>query len=403
MKIAFFLSDYPVFTETFIINEIFLLQKSKIDGKIWYEIERSEKQQPLVKKINYKTQKITSKIKANFTDIVKSHLYWLINHPLRYIFTIFLLPIKIGWIDIRSIIKAPLTAIQVKNFNPDLIYNHDSDNAYYHALLCSKLNKKPLTIIFHTYHLFHKSKHLKTKIKNSTLSIFQSEYSKNYALNKFKNLKNKNKLKVVSSVGINTKFFKNKNNSFKNKTLKIVVVCRLEKSKGLDSLIKSISILKKQKVPINCKIIGDGTQKEKLIKLKNSLKLDKEVKLLGKIPHNKKLIKYLSEAEAFVLPSLITKSGDRDMQPNAVKEAMSMELLTITSNLGGIEEVITDNKDGFILNNNSPQHIADKIKMVWQMPEEVKKDISKKARQKIKNKYEAGLINNQLINTFKNL
>ena len=62
MKIAFFLSNYPVFSETFITNEIFWLQKSKIEGKIWYEISENKEKQPNSKNIKFSTKKIPYKI-----------------------------------------------------------------------------------------------------------------------------------------------------------------------------------------------------------------------------------------------------------------------------------------------------------------------------------------------------
>ena len=403
MKIAFFLSNYPVFSETFITNEIFWLQKSKIEGKIWYEISENKEKQPNSKNIKFSTKKIPYKIlsKKNITLIIKAHFYWIKKNPIEYFKYIFIFPIKIKWINIRSIIKAPLVANQLKKYNPDLIYNHDSDNAYYLALLCSKLNNIPLITIFHTYHLFHRVKKIKTKIKESDAVIFQSEYSKKYVEKQLKNSILNKKLHVISSAGIDTNFFKKKKDLFqKEKIIKLITIGRLEETKGFNFLIQAISILKKQNFKVKCKIVGDGSQKKKLINLRNSFNLIKEINFLGKVPHNQKLIKYLSEAEMFILPSVISQTGDRDMQPNVVKEAMSMELLTIASRLGGINEVISNKKNGFLLENTSPEYIANKIKKVWLLSSKEKINIGTKARKTIINKFESQKINQQLISLF---
>lgn len=403
MKIAFFLSDYPVFSETFITNELLWLQKSAVEGKVWYEIKRNEEKQPTAKKINFPTQLVPKKIlnKKTLLSLVKAHWYWLSHFPLRYFQTLVFLPIKTRWLDVRALAKAPLIAQQVKEFNPSIIYNHDADNAYYFSLLCSRLTKTPLTVIFHTYHLFYQTKHLGTKIKESDSLIFQSKYSKKYAQNKAKIFQPSSKFHVVSSAGVDTHFFqKNKNFSFDPQKINIVTVCRLEESKGIHLLIQAIALLKKEKIQVSCKIIGYGSQEKKLITLRDSLGLSSEVRFLGKIAHSKNLIAHLSSSEIFILPSVMSHTGDRDMQPNVIKESMSMELLTLTSNLGGIKEVIQDNENGFLLKSNSPKYIAQKIKEVWSLSKKQKSTIMKRARETVKNKYESQKINKQLLSLF---
>ena len=148
-------------------------------------------------------------------------------------------------------------------------------------------------------------------------------------------------------------------------------------------------------------IVLKSRQKISNSKLRNEkYNLIKEINFLGKVPHNQKLIKYLSEAEIFILPSVISQTGDRDMQPNVVKEAMSMELLTIASRLGGINEVISNKKNGFLLENTSPEYIANKIKKVWLLSSKEKINIGTKARKTIINKFESQKINQQLISLF---
>ena len=407
MKIAFFLSDYPVFSETFITNELLWLQKSKIKGNIWYEVPRKGKKQPAIAKIKYPLQKIPSKIisKSSLKTIVAAHFYWLLKNPLIYIRTLLIAPLTMGWWRPKSLIKAPLVARQIESFQPELVYVHDADNASYHAIVCAKLCQIPLGIIFHTYHLFYQNKHLKHKMEKADFSIFQSEYSKKYAIKKTQlDTSNQPKLHVISSAGIDTDFFHKKTptpNKLNSKnTIDLITVCRLEETKGLDLLIKSIQILKKRGYAISCKIIGDGSQKKQLEKLRDSLSLTSEVSFLGKIPHSPSLIKYLSSAGIFILPSVIGKTGDRDMQPNVIKEAMSMGLLVVASNLGGIKEVIKDNQNGFIIQKVTPTTIASKIEIVHQLSDKEKGGVSGQARKTILNKYQAEKINQQLISLF---
>lgn len=404
MKIGIFLSSYPVFSETFVHNELLWLQKSGVDGKIWHELRGDPHKHPAIDKIFYPFLKTPYKIisKKNLFPIIKAHFYWLISNP-RVYFKFWWTPISLRWWKFRYLVKAPLVALQVKNFGANLLYVHEADHAYYYALLVAKLCQIPIGIIFHTYFLFSQTKHLPQKMKSADFIIFQSNYSKNYVKENFSiSHKHHQKLRVISTPGINTHFFqKNTEAKPKSATIKLITIGRLEESKGYHYLIKAIYLLKEKGIKTECKIIGYGSKEKKLIELTKSLKLSKEIKFLGKIPHNQKLIRHLSEADIFILPSIIDSRNDRDMQPNAVKEAMAMELLTITSDLGGIEEVITNQKNGFLIKNISTKKIAKTINDISQLSSRKKQLIVQLARKKIVDEYEINKTNQKLITLFK--
>lgn len=406
MRVAIFLSSYPVFSETFVHNELFYLQKHGIEGKIWYELNPNKSfLHPVIDKIFFPTTKTPHKIlnKTFFLLICKAHLYWFIKNPLKYL-AFWYKPFSLRWWDLRSIIKAPLIALQIKDFKADLIYVHEADRAYYYAVLSSVLCNVPVGIIFHTYFLFAQNKYLVQKVISADFVICQSKYSKNYIQSNFPIKKHYfSKIKVLSSPGVDTNFFTNiiESRKIKPNVIKLIVVCRLEKSKGCHFLIKAISLLKKKGMQVECKIIGYGSQKENLINLSKTLKLTKEILFLGAVPHNKKLIKHLSSADMFVLPSVIDEKNDRDMQPNAIKEAMSVGLLVITSNLGGIKEVVENGKNGFLLNEISANSIAKLITEVYSLETAKKNALAKAARKKIQDSYEINQTIKDLINIFK--
>lgn len=403
MRVAIFLSSYPVFSETFVHNELFYLQKNGIEGKIWYELNPNKSfLHPVINKIFFPTTKTPHKIlnKTFFLLICKAHLYWLIKNPLKYL-AFWYKPFSLRWWDLRSIIKAPLIALQIKDFKADLIYVHEADRAYYYALLSSVLCDVPIGIIFHTYFLFSESSHVVQKVSSADFVICQSQYSKSYIQNNFPIEKHYfSKIKVLSSPGVDTIFFKKFTNNTKHGTAKLVAIGRLEQSKGFNFLIESIALLKKRGVKVKCKIIGYGSQKNHLIALSKTLKVDKETIFLGAIPHDSRLIEHLSNADIFVLPSIIDETNDRDMQPNVIKEAMSMGLLVITSNLGGIKEVINDGKNGFLIEDVTAKNIAKLIIKVCNLSATQKQMVSKEARNTILCDYEINKTIKKLLNIF---
>jgi colanic acid/amylovoran biosynthesis glycosyltransferase len=407
MKVAFFLHEFPVKSETFVLNELFYLQESGIKGIIISEKKDSECFHPKIKKILYKHIVINKFILSfkYFTSIFRSHTYWVIKNPAGYIQSLKYLFSVISKENLRIFLQALPIAKTLENKKIDILYCHESDSASFYMFICKYLLKKPAGIIFHTYYLFYKNKYLIKKLTAADFIIFQSQYSKRYALKKVKKNKLKlkilKKVKVISSVGIDMSFFiPQKNKMWSSNQIKIISIGRLEEAKGFEYLIKAIYLLKKKSYSINCNIIGYGSLKNKLEKLVRKLDLKNNVFFLGKIGHNKKLIKHLSKADLFILPSIIDKNGVRDMQANVIKEAMSMGLLVLTTKLGGIDEVIDENINGFLFPEKNLQKLAKTIEKTFLLNKKQKKIISKEAIKKIKNKYESRSINKELVELF---
>lgn len=103
------------------------------------------------------------------------------------------------------------------------------------------------------------------------------------------------------------------------------------------------------------KKIRDEIKDAKLIILGSTLDLRIEgVEVKGFVPYETK-IQYYKLASVFVMPSL------GDPFPNAVIEAMSYKLPCIGSRVGGISEIIENEKTGFLVEPNDSNQLAEKI------------------------------------------
>src|SRR5690606_37396531 len=108
--------------------------------------------------------------------------------------------------------------------------------------------------------------------------------------------------------------------------------------------IFAINLLKKEGYNVNWYIIGDGREKEKLIKLRNKLGLQKEVHFLGKQlnPYNivSKCTLYLqpSRYEGFCI---------------TISEAKSLKKPIITTDFKGASQQVIHGKNGLICAPNA--------------------------------------------------
>ncbi len=106
-------------------------------------------------------------------------------------------------------------------------------------------------------------------------------------------------------------------------------------------------------------IAGDGPEKNNLAELVSKYKLDSYVKFIGAVDHSL-IDKYYKASDILLMPS--TKSDD-------VEEATSLSMLegmicgkvVIATAIGGMKEVIRDGVNGILVEDKSPDQIAQKI------------------------------------------
>ncbi|CAG0964100.1 glycogen synthase [Methanosarcinales archaeon] len=108
---------------------------------------------------------------------------------------------------------------------------------------------------------------------------------------------------------------------------------------------------------------------------------------LGYIPHAR-MPEIYSNSSIFVLPSLI------ESFPFSILEAMSSGVAVIASNVGGVPEIIEDGVDGLLVPPGNPEILAKKL--LFLLDNESERDkISKKAREKILEKFTSEIMTNE--------
>ena len=107
-------------------------------------------------------------------------------------------------------------------------------------------------------------------------------------------------------------------------------------------------------------VVGRGALLSELQGVRQKLKIDDLVTFEDFVTQ-KGIIDLLSRSTIFALPCVVAQNGDRDILPNVLKEAMAMELPVITSNISGIEELITDGENGILVPERDIDALAEAI------------------------------------------
>ena len=143
----------------------------------------------------------------------------------------------------------------------------------------------------------------------------------------------------------------------------IIAVGRLIPKKGFGDLIRACALLAERGKLFRCEIIGAGPLENELRRKTDELGLQNNVVLTGAKPQTQ-LRGRLAAANVFVLPSVIDPDGGMDNLPTVIMEAMATGLPVVSTNIGGIPEMVIENETGLLVQSSDAAAMADAIENV---------------------------------------
>jgi glycosyltransferase involved in cell wall biosynthesis len=172
---------------------------------------------------------------------------------------------------------------------------------------------------------------------------------------------------------------------------RLLTVARLTPKKGLATVFKALRILHDQGVPIKHTLIGDGEDRDKVQRLVRELGLGAVTQWHGTLPHHEVLTHY-QESDLFVIGCEVAENGDRDGIPNVLVESMAMGVPVVATRVSAIPELVEDGRTGLLVEPGQPETMAHVIKQLL-TDEGLRQKIIPAARARV----EAGFDNRTLI------
>jgi len=153
---------------------------------------------------------------------------------------------------------------------------------------------------------------------------------------------------------------------------------RFGTEKGLLEFAEAIPEILERTEGIKFLVAGDGQLRGRIEEYLDKQNLKDKVRLTGWIPHDH-VSDYLNDLKLLVLPSYT------EGLPNIVLEAMACGTPVLATPVGAIPDVIRDSETGFIMENNSPECIAQNV--VRALNHSNLEHIAKNARAFVENEY----------------
>ena len=125
----------------------------------------------------------------------------------------------------------------------------------------------------------------------------------------------------------------------------LLFIGRITEVKGIRLLLYAIQKLVNQGEDVVLEILGDGPQRREYEQLSKELGIEKRVFFEG---NQLRKQKFYDEAKIFVYPSIWQEAFGI-----SIVEALAQGLICVASDVGGIPEIITDGKNGFLFTGGS--------------------------------------------------
>jgi len=294
--------------------------------------------------------------------------------------------------------KAVFITEFIRKKNVEHIHAHWGSTTATMAYIISKLSGIPWSFTIHRWDI-KENNMLEEKVKSSKFVRCISENGKNELL-EIIGIDFKNKIKV-SHMGVNMPINVDKVNNDEKNYFKIITPANLLEVKGHRYLIEACSILVKEGIKnFECIFYGKGLMKNELKELIKEKLLNNYIKMPGIIPHEKLMGIYKSKnMDIVILPSINTKNGEHEGIPVALMEAMAYSIPVISTNTGGIPELLS-NKSGIIVEERNSKQLAKAIKKIIKN-RKIREEIARKGYNRVSDDFNIQKNTEKMLELFK--
>jgi len=408
MRIAFILSEFPVLSETFVLNQItglvdrghvidILASSSGPNSKVHEDV----KKYALLDRTFYWAPVPENKLKRGIkgVHIFTSNLHYC---PISLIRSLNFFKYGRQAANLHLLYKvAPLCGRVDRDY--DIVHCHFGPNGMLGARLrdIGAIKGKVVT----TFHGYDISTYLMNNGRKVYDYLFKSgdlflPISERWKERLIDIGCDKEKI-IVHRMGIDPNRFKFRLRKSNDGSVRILTVARLVEKKGVEYGIRAVCKLLPAFPNVEYLIAGDGPLKNDLQRLVEKLGLGRKVKLLGWMSQGE-IVDLMENAHIMLAPSVTSKEGDQEGIPVALMEALAMGLPVVSTYHSGIPELVKDGESGLLAPERDVDALAEKLRQLIENPS-VWPEMGRAGRSFVEQHYNIDKLNDRLVDIFKKL
>jgi len=405
--IGYILKSYPRMSETFIANEIYLLERLGLKLRLFSILDLSDPQRHAVvdatrAPVNYLPQltplsatSFGAWLRLNAPKFFGGHWRLLKARPGSYA-RVLLAALGLAFKHrlgswrrpetgfIKEFLQAGHIAQQVlATGSIRHLHAHFCHSATTVAMFTSQLCGLPFSFTAHAKDIYVRALNpgdlLQVKLRAAKFILTCAKVNQTY----LSDLGVKNKPIYNIYHGLDTRQFAPRATPMgEAATPVILAVGRLVEKKGFPYLIEACRLLKDRGYQFQCQIVGGaGPCAQQVAALIRELGLEDTVMIRPAVTQEELLHVY-RQATVFTLPCQIAENNDRDGIPNVLVEAMAVGLPVVSTNISGIPELIEHGVSGLLAPQRDARALAGAIAELLDAPA-LRKRLGEAAREKV--------------------
>ncbi len=138
---------------------------------------------------------------------------------------------------------------------------------------------------------------------------------------------------------------------------------RFVEKKGFAHLVEAIVALRRRGRGVRCWLIGEGPGRQAIERQIARLAVGDAVELKGWLSQED-LMKAYGEAWALAAPCVVARDGDMDGLPNVVLEAAALGVPLVTTDVGGLPDLVRDGETGLVARPGDAADLAAKLEAI---------------------------------------
>ena len=167
---------------------------------------------------------------------------------------------------------------------------------------------------------------------------------------------------------------------------------RLSKEKGIMNLLKAFEKLEKETLYI----AGEGEERQNIQKFIHDKNLTERIKILGFLNHEE-IINIIRKCKFVVVPSIWYENC-----PYSILETLAIGKPVVGANIGGIPELVQDEKNGLLFKYDDITDLSEKMKKLYE-DEELVKSLQLQAKEQAKKDFDKQKYYERIIKVYENL